>query len=409
MRQLLRRPLMLVVVFVVAGCAAASRQPGADHPAARRATVAATPLHIGAATACGDVVATTLRAIARRIYAQAAHGANVQASLRRLHRSTALAAAVRRGDAAATRAAVVPLLKHQIHRIIITRGSRVLATIHGAPALAPVHGILRDAAGVPVGRFVLAVSNQTAIARITQTLTGAPVTLSSASAPAPAGTGGARIVSYSGTAFPRGRLRVRLAIGAQALQRCGPTARATVAATVGAIGERLAHAESSGSAVVRVLQHVATDPGFRAAVANDDPAALRTAIIRFFRTRSLHVVRIRATTADGRLVGDVGGPYVLSPATTTVRDAHGRLLGQVTLSVQDDTGFIKLMHRFTGAAVILQTPAGTVPGSSLRPAPPGIPARGTLTARGRLYDTYTFAARAFPDGPLSVALLLPRA
>ncbi|MDX6729196.1 MAG: hypothetical protein QOK49_4001 [Baekduia sp.] len=396
---------MLVVVLTLAGCAAASRQPGAGHPAARRATVAATPLHIGAATACGDVVATTLRAIARRIYAQAAHGANVQASLRRLHRSTALAAAVRRGDAAATRAAVIPLLKHQIHRIIITRGSRVLATIHGAPALAPVHGILRDAAGVPVGRFVLAVANQTAIARITQTLTGAPVTLSTSSAPAPAA---ARTVSYSGTAFPRGRLRVRLAIGARALQRCGPTARATVAATVGAIGERLAHAESSGSAVVRVLQHVATDPGFRAAVANDDPAALRTAIIRFFRTRSLHVVRIRATTADGRLVGDVGGPYVLSPATTTVRDTRGRVLGHVTLSVQDDTGFIKLMHRFTGAAVILQTPAGTVPGSSLRPAPPAIPTRGTLTARGRLYDTYTFAARAFPDGPLSVALLLPR-
>jgi hypothetical protein len=407
MRQLLRRPLMLVVVLLLAGCTAASRRPPAGNAAAARdVTVAATPLRTGGATGCGDVVATTLRAIARRIYAQAAHGANVRAALRRLHGSTALAAAVRRGDAAATRAAVIPLLKHQIHRIIITRGPRVLATIHGAPALAPVHGILRDAAGVPVGRFVLAVADQAAIARITQTLTGARVTLSATSTPAPAGT---RTVSYAATAFPRGRLHVGLTIGAPVLQRCGPTVRATVAATVGAVGERLAHAESGGPAVVRVLRHVATDPGFRAAVADDDPAALRTAIVRFFRTRSLHVVRVRATTADGRLVADVGGPYVLSPATTTVRDANGRVLGHVTLSVQDDTGFIKLVHRFTGAAVILQTPAGAVPGSSLRPAPAAIPARGTLTARGHLYDTYTFTARAFPDGPLSVALLLPRA
>jgi hypothetical protein len=65
----------------------------------------------------------------------------------------------------------------------------------------------------------------------------------------------------------------------------------------------------------------------------------------------------------------------------------------VTLSIQDDTGYIKLLERFTGARVVLRTRAGVVPGSA-RTAP----ARSSVEA---------FAARAFPDGPLRVTLLVP--
>lgn len=76
-------------------------------------------------------------------------------------------------------------------------------------------------------------------------------------------------------------------------------------------------------------------------------------------------MRIRAVTAGGRLVNDVGGPYVLAPASAPVR-SRGHVVGRVTLSIQDDTGYIKLTHRFTGAAVVLRTLAGEVPGSRLR-------------------------------------------
>jgi hypothetical protein len=58
--------------------------------------------------------------------------------------------------------------------------------------------------------------------------------------------------------------------------------------------------------------------------------------------------------------------------------------------------------------VLLRTSAGAVPGSSLAPGPATIPARGTVSYRGRRFDAYRFTARAFPDGPLTVALLLPR-
>jgi hypothetical protein len=173
---------------------------------------------------------------------------------------------------------------------------------------------------------------------------------------------------------------------------CGAPRAATVANTIGAVGQRLIRDEQSGAATTRVLRIVAGDPGFLGAVATDDPAALRAAIVRFLQDPSLHVVRIRAVTADGKLVNDVGGPYVLAPASAPVR-SNGRVIGRVTLSIQDDTGYIKLMRRFTGADVLLRTPAGPVPGSTLSP--------------GRTNQAFSFTAQAFPSGPLRISLLSP--
>jgi hypothetical protein len=176
---------------------------------------------------------------------------------------------------------------------------------------------------------------------------------------------------------------------------CGVSTAATVADTVGAVGERLVRAEATGPEAARALRLVAHDPRFVSAVRRRDAAALRAAIVRFFRMKQLHIVRVRATTPGGRLVGDVGGPYVLAPASRAIRDRRGRMIGRLTLSVQDDAGFIKLMRRFTGAGVVLRTASAVVPGSS----PPRTPHAAT----------FAFTTRAFPHGPLHVSVLVPRA
>jgi hypothetical protein len=331
---------------------------------------------------CAPTIDATLRDVATRIYAQAAAGPNVVAATRRLARSRALASAVRRGDAARTRAALRPLLRGQIHRIDITRGRRVLARVGTAPALAPVSGPVFDGSGRAVGRYTLAVGEQAPIVGIIEALTGAQVKVLPAGDRAPAGA----TASFAATAFPAGARRVWLIGGARVA--CAAAPAHTVDVTLGAIARRLYDVEADGPSTQRVLRHVATDPRFVAAVAHDDPVALRAAIVRFFRTPSLHVVRIRATTADGRLVGDVGGPFVLAPATTAVTD-HGRVVGHVTLSVQDDTGYMKLIQRFTGAGVVMRNATGVVPGSAL--ATTATPA-------------FSFTATAFPQGDLRVAL-----
>jgi hypothetical protein len=187
--------------------------------------------------------------------------------------------------------------------------------------------------------------------------------------------------------------------------RCGRSPVATVANSVGAVGERLVRIETSGPDAVRALRVVTRDPRFVRAVRRHDPAALRTAIVRFFRMRSLHIVRVRATTPGGRPIGDVGGPYVIAPASRTIRDARGRAVGRATLSVQDDAGYIKLMRRFAGAGVVLRTADGVVPGSAR--APSAIPARGIVAIDGTRYATFAFTTRAFPARRLEVALLVP--
>jgi hypothetical protein len=339
---------------------------------------------------CADTVTGTLGRIAERIYAQAESGPNVRDSVRRLEDSAALADAVTRRDRRATLRALRPLLKHQIRRVVIrdARG-RVLASIGHAPALAPVRGRLRHAAGT----YVLSTATDAEIAGITRAITGATVSLTKI---------GVRPFrerlrfSFGGERFPGGRLRITLAPRAATADACRATRAQTVAATIGSVGERLYRTEASGASTQRVLRHVAADAPFRQAVVDDQPQALWDAVVRFFRTRWMHVVRIRATMADGRLVNDVGGPYVLAPASRTLYGAGHRRIGRVTLSVQDDTGFIKLMHRFTGAEVVLRTPRGVVPGSAPNPPPPG-----------PHWQRFTFTGRAFPTGPLTITLLAP--
>jgi hypothetical protein len=396
------------LALLVAGCGSAAARGAAP---AGALPVAAT----GPRQTCPQTVQNVLRDVAMRTYDQAASGPNVSSATRRLARSGALAAAVARDDPPATTRALRPLLKDQIERIVVTRGRRVLADLGTGAGLAPAHGVIRDAAGAPVGRYTLSVGRDAGIARLIRALTGAQVVMRAGGHRVattlraarkrlpPAGTAtvaGVRysISSFRGTAFPADALQVWLLGRSPNRAVCGATPAATVANAIGDVANRLLVDEGGGAATARVLGVVAGDPRFVRAVAADDPAALRREIIRFFRNSTLHVVRIRAVTANGRLVGDVGGPYVLAPASAPLR-LHGRVIGRVTLSIQDDTG----------TEVLLGTPAGQVAGSTLSPGPATVPARGSVTYRGRAYQAFSFPARAFPSGPLRISLLVPTA
>lgn len=392
-----------VTCLLATGCAevsSASRPPeaGMASPATARS--------------CPTVVAGTLAGVAGRIYAQAAGGRNVLSATRRLQRSGALVAAVASGEPAATRRALSPLLEHQIRRIVIRRGPRVLARAGHGAALAPVTGVLRDRAGHAVGGYTLSVADDAAFVGITRALTGADVSAVAGGhvvAQAAGRSGGvpARVLVVRGRAFPRGPLSVRIGLPAGALRSCSGRAADVRADTIAVVGQRLLAGEASGPDARRVVRYVAADPGVRRAVAGDDPAALRAAIVRLFGVRALHVVRIRATTAGGALVNDVGGPYALAPISGPVLGPDGRRAGEVVVSVQDDAGYMKLAHRFTGAQVVLRGPDGVIPGSTLSVGAARLPARATMTVGGRRYRVRSFAARAFPDGPLWISLLVP--
>ena len=186
---------------------------------------------------------------------------------------------------------------------------------------------------------------------------------------------------------------------------CASSANATLADTLGGVGARIYDSERArnGSAAV-AIRSVTSSSALARAVAAGDPIAARAAVTRIVFNH-LHIVRLRVIH-DGRVLSDVGGPFVLAPISGEIR-LDGRLVGRYILSIQDDVGYMKLAGRLAGLQVVMRSGAHQVM-SSLSPAPGFIPRQGTLTVGGLTYVTHTIDAVAFPSGPLQIYLLARR-
>lgn len=354
-----------------------------------------------------------------RIYGVARGGPNATMYARLVQRSGALSRAVAHGDAAATRAAVLPLLKRQLIHIRVLRGNRVLADLGRPDALAPVTGAIDDAAGRPVGSFALSVQDDRGYVAVLQRITGAEVLLRSAGRqvlgtlrPGPVSVPALGRVDYAGRsyealsfdaeAFPAGPLRISLLVPPSAFGECGSTRAETIADTLGAVGQRIYAEEASSGAVTQTIRRIQRSAAFRRAVAASDRAATLAAIKSFFGLHQFHIVRVRVLRGS-RLLADLGGPLVLGPAQGTISD-RGRKLGTFLVAVQDDAGYLKLARRFTGADVVMRL-GGNVALSTLPPPAQALPTRGTVQLKGRRYRVFSFTATAFPSGPLRISLL----
>lgn len=365
--------------------------------------------------ACQSAWARELAGVGVRIYDQAASGRNTKSAVRRLRASAALARAVQLGDSRSAKRILKPMLKHQIIRLRVFRGSRLLVRIGSQRAPAPVSSVLRNAQHQTVGRFVLSVTDDRQYAGITSRLTGATVVLrgkhlhmiqgSAARAHHP---GTATSYTFRGNTYPSGPLRITVIIPPPPHQLCAAKASTTRLNAIGFVARRLLASESSSRAVRQTIRFAEHDARFRRAVAAADPAAIRRAVdLSFFKNHHFHIVRARVMRGH-RLPVDVGGPFVLAPASGVIRSASGQVVHRFALSVQDDTGYIKLVHRFTGADVVLHDPRGQfVPGSTLDPGPSSIPASGAVTYAGRHYRAVTFTGTAFPTGRIHVWVLVP--
>ena len=183
---------------------------------------------------------------------------------------------------------------------------------------------------------------------------------------------------------------------------CPGDAAQTRVETLGHVGELIYRQELHSPAVAATVRHIENSSTFQRAVAARDATAVRAAIVGFFGEH-IHVVRVRVTT-NGRLLEDLGGPYVLAPVHGTVRSG-GRVVGQFEMAIQDDAGYLRLAHLFTGAEMLMRTGARQVMGT-LSPGPANVPTRGPVSYRGHTYEAYSFSGEAFPSGPLRLSLLL---
>ncbi len=431
--RLVRRPgprllALLTALGLLAGCGSATAthsaatapaagwgapaSPGAPSSAAAAAT---TPATAPASVSCAQTVASTLGSVASRVYGEATSGGIVAQATHRIRSSGALAAAVNSGNSAAARSALQSLLLGQIARVEVLRGGRVFAQAGSGGAIAPARGTIPGTAA----SFVLSTQPDHTYVQVVNQVTGAEVLLlagsrrvagSIAGTPPPSFSGagpltlsGKSFQAYTipGSVYPSGQLRIVVLAPSSAISCPGSEAQARVE-TLGHVGERIYQEELHSPTVTSTLHHIESSSAFRRAVAAQDAAATRNAIVGFFGEH-IHVVRVRVIVG-GRLLVDVGGPFVLAPVHGTVHSG-GKVVGSFLWAIQDDAGYLRLAHLFTGADVLMRRGSEQVMGT-LSPGPSSVPARGPLSYHGRNYEAYSFTGEAFPSGPLRISLLL---
>jgi hypothetical protein len=120
-----------------------------------------------------------------------------------------------------------------------------------------------------------------------------------------------------------------------------------------------------------------------------------------------HVTRISVVRGSRVLVNatvNSDGVYVVAPATRALR-FHGRLVGTLLVSIQDVTGFVKLVHKVTGAEVAVRGAHGHVRASLGVAALVRLPTSGQVTLAERRYVVRSFLELGWGNERLTVWLL----
>jgi hypothetical protein len=91
--------------------------------------------------------------------------------------------------------------------------------------------------------------------------------------------------------------------------------------------------------------------------------------------------------------------FVVAPGRRALA-LHGRTLGTLLVSIQDVTGFVKLVHNLTGAGVLARGASGRVRTSLGAADHVRLPSSGRVTIAGRRYSVRSFHELAWGGEPL---------
>jgi hypothetical protein len=168
--------------------------------------------------------------------------------------------------------------------------------------------------------------------------------------------------------------------------------------------------ETKGRVLQQQLARIARDPILLNALSRGNLAAAQAeadAQLRSPGNHFVHVTRISVVRGSRVLVNatvNADGVFVVAPGSRVLR-SRGRVLGTLLVSIQDVTGYVKLVHDLTGASVVARGASGHVRAS--RGAPPfrRLPTSGQVTIAGRRYAVRSFHEVGWGGEPLTVWIL----
>gem|GEM_PF-5984916 len=121
-----------------------------------------------------------------------------------------------------------------------------------------------------------------------------------------------------------------------------------------------------------------------------------------------HVTRVSVTRGSRVLFTatvNSNGAFVVAPASRVLR-SHGRLLGTLLLSIQDVTGYVKLVHVYTGAEVLVRGSSGQVRTTLAAAVRVPLPTSGSATIAKSRYLVRAFRETGWGNERLTVWVLV---
>jgi hypothetical protein len=163
--------------------------------------------------------------------------------------------------------------------------------------------------------------------------------------------------------------------------------------------------EVRGPKLAVELARIARDPillgflnrGDRAGAQAAAEAQLRGPIDHLAHVTRIGVVRGSRVLVNATVNAD--GVFVVAPGSRALT-LHGHPLGTLLVSIQDVTGFVKLVHNLTGAEIVARGASGRVRTSLAPAANVRLPSSGRVTIAGRRYAVRSFREIAWGNEPL---------
>jgi hypothetical protein len=169
--------------------------------------------------------------------------------------------------------------------------------------------------------------------------------------------------------------------------------------------------ETRGAKLLVQLKRIAHDRILLSALNRGDVAGAQAeadAQLRSPANHFAHVTRISVVRGSRVLVNatvNSDGVFVVAPESRVLR-LHGHLLGTLLVSIQDVTGYVKVVHDLTGADVVARGASGHVRTSQGAPTGVRLPLSGHVTIAGRRYFVRSFHELGWGNEPLTVWVLL---
>ena len=167
------------------------------------------------------------------------------------------------------------------------------------------------------------------------------------------------------------------------------------------------YAREVDGAVARAdLRQIAHDAGLRAAARSGSDARVRSYVSAKFSSvwSHEHVSRLQILRGS-QVIADQGVPFVVDGPHTTLPGSSGSKL-TLRISIQDEIGFIRLLHRHHPFDVVVRGRGhGHVRTSLPAALHVHLPDSGTVTIAGRRYQVRTLARTALGGEPVKIWIL----